>query len=323
MFNIRYMHRSFLSFSSRLQRLSAEGTLRAKASVRITSYLLHIPFVVPCCEILLFYLLDRRISRRCTSVDYTQVLSIYRRNTLVLQLYCLLCQSALPSSLLLYHNTSSVRRPWLPWWQTSIRYTHNVNWNAKYHGRFYASLVVKSDYYVLWDDDIGPARFWNERSLVYASANHSIVTANGRKLIPDSLHAILGKCNPSHYPPYEDSLGDGFPVMSDTTVDYGGHSWAFSRQTLIDMASMDPPSLSNSEDFHLSAAAFLRSGTNTVVLSQDFGNTDHYPDLFVNYYSVDSCASHMVAPREFLLERALIIADWIDSRGYVPVASRG
>ena len=312
----------YQSLVCRIKRLHAEGSLARKIGIRIRKALLRLPLIVPAYEYVLLNLLARRINRADRSRVYCQVLTLYKRNTLLLQIHALLRQTLLPSKVIIYQNSSISRRPWMPRGQNVILYTHNTNWNAKYHGRFYACLPVESDYYVLWDDDIGPGPLWNERCLNYVQSHDCIVTANGRGLIPDSVRNLVSDYQRYLHTPYELRLGDGLPIASDTVVDYGGHSWAFARSSLIDMASIDPPSLANSEDFHLSAASFVRSGTQTVVLSQDAKDADGYPDLFMNYYSVDAHASHKVATGNFMLERATIILKWIDCYGYIPVAER-
>jgi hypothetical protein len=251
------------------------------------------------------------------SHDYCQVLCVYKRSTLKNQIKCLLNQSSLPSQVLIYHNESHIRsKRYLARFKNGpqlIRYTHNSNWNAKYHGRFYACLAISSPWYIVWDDDIEPGSDWNICCLEKAREYAAIITANGR-IINKAWLLDFSASN------HEIGVGDGDPIGLDTLVDYGGHSWTFSRDQLIDMASIDPPSLDNSEDLHLSAAAYIRSKTNTITYCPR-GNSD-VPDVLKGRTGGDQYASFITRGESWGLERQSIIKKWITYNGFTPVADR-
>ncbi|WP_152669489.1 hypothetical protein [Synechococcus sp. GFB01] len=258
---------------------------------------------------------------KADGIKYCQVLTVYKRKNLALQLKCILEQALAPQSLLIYHNQSYVDIRLSRQAIKSVdvlRYTHNVNWNAKFHGRFYACLPVDAKFYIVWDDDIEPGRYWNQRCLDLMKNRNCIVTANGRIILQDALQSE--KLDDM----YELGYGDGSfrDLDKDTVVDYGGHSWAFRRKSLIDMASYDPPSLLNSEDFHISAASLLASGTETVVPSQQLSQPDFLPDKSMSRHGVDRHASYNTNTQEYMRERRRIIQSWINDMKYVPLLAR-
>ena len=248
--------------------------------------------------------------------SYCQVISCYRRDNLFIQLQALNQQLLTPTSVLIYQNERTV-----PTWfiaRLNLRFiplSPNVNWNAKYHGRFYACLAVFERLYIIWDDDILPGKRWNLRSVYKVLSENCIAVANGRTLRCSGIANLLDDGQVA-----ESSWGDGSIVAVDSVVDYGGHSWAFRRSTLVDMAAIDPPSLRNSEDFHISAAAYIKSGTLTYVLAQDPELRDQFPDCSFNRYSADKFATH--TSTGFHSERAQIISHWIQRLGFVPVMQR-
>ena len=317
----------FESTVKRYKRVRESGTLKAKLISRIGQKIPRIPIVSRLHEYILLSRLIHFVKVAEKKYEYCQVLNVYKRNTLAMQIKSLLRQSILPTKVIIYHNLSYLRSLWIPCRQDVVLYTHNPNWNAKYHGRFFNCLLVNLDYYVVWDDDINPGFLWNERTLELVREQGCIATANGRTLVPTRLDEIDFRyaqdiALPASYFDYEDHLGDGCSIDSNTIVDYGGHSWTFTRSTLIDMVSIEPPSLENSEDFHVSAAAYIRSGTKTIVLSQDPLFPSTYPDLSFNSLAADAHASHRISPASFLQERANIIQSWVVSHGFLPVAKR-
>jgi hypothetical protein len=268
-------------------------------------------------ETLVFKLEDLINSSSTKKADYCQVLCIYKRSTLADQVECLMKQTALPSKILIYHNSNHVKNKSYfssqRWESATIQYTHNENWNAKYHGRFYACLPVKSPWYIVWDDDLIPGKDWNRSCLDKAKRLSAIVTANGRILNPDWLNNFSVDL-------HEYGIGSFDPISQDTVVDYGGHAWTFARKNLIDMASIEPPSLTNSEDFHLSAASYIKSNTQTIVHSPL--GTDDVPDLLNGQWASDQHASWITRADSYQAERRMIIREWLQSYGYTPLAYR-
>lgn len=268
-------------------------------------------------ETLISKLEDLLNSSSTDKADYCQVLCIYKRSTLAEQIECLMQQTSLPSKILIYHNSNHIKHKIYfssqRWESATIQYTHNENWNAKYHGRFYACLPIKSPWYIVWDDDLIPGNDWNRSCLDKAKKFSAIVTANGRTLNPDWLNNFSIDL-------HEYGIGNFDSISQDIVVDYGGNTWTFARKNLIDMASIDPPSLSNSEDFHLSAASYIKSNTQTIVHSPL--GSDDVPDLLDNLWAGDQYASWITKAGSYEPERRMIIREWLQSYGYTPLAYR-
>lgn len=265
-------------------------------------------------------ILDRKVKSQSPNKNfsYIQVLNVYKRNYLADQLKCLSSQTLMPSKIVIYQNLSFVPRLLFANFFQNIFYTHNVNWNAKYHGRFHSVLTLLEDFYIFWDDDHEPGSDWNRYTLELSARHSAVVTANGRFIdysddtLPDSIRQIGVEFSRKK------------DIENNLVVDYGGHTWTFSRKTLEDMWSMFPYNLNNSEDLHVSAAAYLCSGTVTIVPAQLLSNPSRLPDktsLFSFHKSSDNFASHAVSPAAFSLERNSLACWWI-RKGFVPVSRR-
>lgn len=187
--------------------------------------------------------LDRKIQRQLESNKsrfYLQVLTVYRRPYLGDQIIALLEQSSPPSTILIYQNENHHDLTWMTKLDLEhVNITSNINWNSKYHGRFFAALMSEEEYIVIWDDDINPGREWNAYSVSVSQATQrSVVTANARILrkrqITDRIiynEIGIESCGTRNN-------GSTNPHL---LIDYGGHSWTFHKQSLLDMASMHPP----------------------------------------------------------------------------------
>lgn len=277
--------------------------------------------ILYCLEVFIWLaILDRKIKTHHSdpSLSYVQVLNIYKRRYLADQLKCLSRQTLPPRKLVIYQNSSFVPRLVFSRFFDNIYYTHNTNWNTKYHGRFSSVLVLPEKFYIFWDDDHEPGSEWNHYTLEVSAQSSSIVTANGR-FIKFSDHDVSGTL---HQNGIEFSRITDLP--SDCIVDYGGHTWTFSRQTLEDMWSILPVNLENSEDLHISAAAFLQSGTLTIVPAQRSSIPSRLPDrltAFSFHKSSDIYASHAICAGSFAAERNALAYWWI-RKGFVPVSRR-
>ncbi len=274
--------------------------------------------------ILLIYV-DNIIEGSRSSIDssgYAQVLNLYKRNSLGMQLFALFKQTRTPSKLLIYQNESYVQIAplWLVKRLKNVDITINRNWNAKYHGRFYASLMLEEPYIILWDDDISPGRKWNDLCVMASSSsNGAVVTGNGRLIEVVNSEELSIK-------QHGIELSQGVRTIPETIVDYGGHSWCFPSMAIPEMAGIRPPTHANSEDFHISAATYISSQRVTLVPAHSASNIDCVPDTSIfrpgsRKYAVDAHASHRLIS-EFANTRNKIIAKWISDYGYVPVTSR-
>lgn len=273
---------------------------------------------------ILLWLLDRKLQAQyeLTGHTYAQVICVYKRSYLSNQLKLVLSQSLLPTTLYIYQNQSYVCA-FPPFGASSLRnicFTHNRTWNAYYHGRFYVALMSQEPNIIIWDDDIQPGKMWNEYTLSKSKQySDAIITANGRIIVVD---------NPQQPSCIDEIMADkpfySGQSVDDTTVDYGGHSWTFPRSLLNTMASIEPPSLQNSEDFHISAAAYLNNKTLTIMPAQDPTNCDYCPENYLSGSRAWDChASYLSKDNsEWRRNRSSIIRAWISDYGYIPLKSR-
>ena len=84
------------SLVCRIRRLRAEGSLKKKIHIRISEALLRLPVIVPTYEYILLCLLAHRINLASNGIAYCQVVTLYKRNTLLLQIHAILRQTLLP-----------------------------------------------------------------------------------------------------------------------------------------------------------------------------------------------------------------------------------
>lgn len=265
--------------------------------------------------------------KKCKS-DFCLVLSSYRRRYLQEQLERVALQTLTPSKILIYHNYHPDRgeKDRLMEIPPSDRVlvTINNNWNAKYHGRFYACLGVDCEDFLILDDDVLPNKKWFELCINAVNRINCILTANGRLLQSDIIKTRNGAANINFEIPLElaNTISDTEPdLVRLTTVDYGGHSWACKKQSIEAMAFIRPPSLQNSEDLHISAAAYMKHGTTTLMPIIGRNMKDFYPDILTWERQCDSKASHMQQTQNFMSERLFLAEKWIDS-GFVCVKDR-
>lgn len=257
-----------------------------------------------------------------TGPTYAQVLCVFKRAYLRDQIRALLAQTVLPTTLFIYQNESHVRMA--PFSSLArlqaVRITQNVSWNSYYHGRFYVALLSHEPAIIVWDDDIIPGSHWNEYSIQKSNEyQNAIITANGRLL----ELASSGSSECSNELSTDDPLFDGRDVP-DTLVDYGGHSWTFPRCALNAMASYHPATLTNSEDFHISAAAYIQHGIPTVMPAQSCGNRHACPEDYLHGSKAwDRHASYLSKGKSsWKKERLAVINHWITHYLYKPVALR-
>ena len=268
--------------------------------------------------------IDRKLQAQYerTGLTYAQILCVYKRSYLSDQLKLVLNQSILPTTLYIYQNNSHVCAlpPFGIAGLQNICFTHNRTWNAYYHGRFYAALMSREPNVIIWDDDIQPGKKWNEYTLSKSKQyGDAIVTANGRILsVDNSQQTSCINETVADEPFYRGQ------AVSDTIVDYGGHSWTFPRYLLNTMASIDPPSLQNSEDFHISAAAYLKNKILTVMPAQEPHNHAFCPEYYLSGSRAwDRHASYLSKDNsDWKKTRSSIIRTWITQHGYIPLESR-
>ena len=254
------------------------------------------------------------------------ILSSYRRSYLFDQLKKIALQQLLPEKILIYSNyhPDSLERDILenidsPY--PNIFITLNKNWNAKFHGRFFAGLSIDASYYIVLDDDVLPYERWFELAFNIVRDGNCIITGNGRRILPDIFTRSNTIAPGENYEEGYEPFCLDIPGLSELyEVDYGGHSWAFSRSSLNAMSSVSPPSLNNSEDFHLSAAAYMVNNTRTLMPRLGIDYRKFWPDVCDYTRAADCNASHKLFGH-FTETRFKIISMWVQE-GYKPLLRR-
>lgn len=270
---------------------------------------------------------------------YTIVLNVYKRRYLSDQLECLLKQSSQPSYILIHQNGSFCYRYLaicINLFANSnlIKLTHHANWNTKYHGRIMMSVFFETDFVVMWDDDLTPEKGWNELTLKLANDNNCVVTANGRVYfteedlaVHDDVYRLFPRINNEICIEPESILLDQYKDINTKPfllIDYGGHSWTFSSKVLEMILSHKPLDLKNSEDLHISAAAYLHSNINTIMPFNVPNNSRCFSNSFFNKLKgVDLHASHRIKKNRtvFLQQRFSHFIYWVQ-KGFLPLFKR-
>lgn len=263
----------------------------------------------------------KKLNQSCDPESkYTQVLNVYKRNSLLLQLERLLSQDTQPARLLIYQNDSHISfgRLFESLKLSNILYTKNHNWNTYYHGRFYnAFLAAETDYIIFWDDDLFPQDSWNSHCLSLSESLNAIITSNGRILsLPDTIELSYPKKG-SQYCLEPQYL---YPVLNPIEVDYGGHSWCLRKDWLHTMFYHRSPSYTNSEDFHISASCYIELGIKTFMSSQQSSYASTSNQVFIAFEN-DQHSSFKHLHSQFTTERDRIAGEWV-AQGYTPVLLR-
>lgn len=204
------------------------------------------------------------------SDEYVIVLTVWKRQTLEMQLQMLQAQSVLKRHgtvmhVIIFHNGNhiDVRQTWSAG-QTAgmrIQYVHSLA-HTGYYGRFVAPLLsitrAQDPYWFVFDDDVifGDRYLENCKRVVDGGA---LCTRNGRFVSRsgDGWEENLG-CSPRGWQ-------EGMQVTWDNDVvyDFGGHIWAGRMSWLRTAWNNPPPTLENLEDYWISAVLQAQHGIPT------------------------------------------------------------
>jgi len=127
--------------------------------------------------------------------------------------------------------------------------------NWKYHGRFAAGLLARTEFIAIFDDDTIPGRKWFENCLATIKLGH------------DGILGSAGVILQSPYYVKHERVGwNGTPPNQEVKeVDLVGHSWFFRREYLRYFWDQEPLSWDNGEDIHFSYVAQKLGNINTFV----------------------------------------------------------
>ena len=180
------------------------------------------------------------------------------------------------------------------------------NHNFKYHGRFALSLMAKTKYVAIFDDDTIPNNKWFENCLKYADQKYILGTTG-----------VLFKGE--QYNPNEKIGWNGINNKELTVVDLVGHAWFLKTEYLKYLWSKPAISFETGEDMQLSSFAYMEDGIETAVPPHPPEDKDLWGSDFNKgwTYGNDTKASHWTATpnRNF-------VASELQKMGYTKVIDR-
>lgn len=187
------------------------------------------------------------------------VLTLYKRDTINIQLKALLNQSIKPKVIFIWQNESHVDLKIHEDIKNAykdigieINHIHSKTKNFKFHGRFTVPLLMDTDYVAIFDDDTIPGSRWLENCIFHIKKFNCIIGANGRTINNQETLGELG-------------FGDGSEISSSIYVDFVGHCWFFKREWSHFMWSFQPSTFENGEDIHFAASAYIKGGIRCMV----------------------------------------------------------
>ena len=217
--------------------------------------------------------------------EITVVLTVFRRQSLQVQLDAVLDQTMPVAAIFVWQNGHHVdvtdvvqsyqqrraRHPELH--LPPLTHLHSSA-NLRFHARFLVPLIATTQYTSVWDDDVRPQARWLQHCVTTSQRFHgAIVGHNGRFVVgvgPDGLVNQTG-------------VGESCSNRRDVVVDFVGHTWTFPTHAASYMWEQTAPgsTLLTLEDMQFSAAA-QRHGVLTVVPAQSLaagtcGNSHRAP----------------------------------------------
>jgi len=183
------------------------------------------------------------------------VLTAYKRNYFKQQLDSLVNQSIVPEKIVIFNN-GDLDLNYLKEEYPTLSII-NSDLNTKFWGRFAIANLFNTEYVLMLDDDIIPARLWVENCLRLCSDKNAIITGNGRN-IDNSV-----------------CWGDSGNVSEDTKVAFGGHSWFYKKEWLKYFLCEQPLNYYTGEDITFSALCKIKGNIETWIPKQEGETSSH------------------------------------------------
>jgi len=240
------------------------------------------------------------------------ILTVYKRETLELQLRTIFDQSWKPNEILIWQNESHINMSpsteCLAAYAAAgipLRHIHSKQFNFKFHGRFTLPLLLTTDYVAIFDDDTPPGPLWLENCLQTSLEFNCAVGGNGRNIATVDPITLTGT--------------EGFQARAGAQkVDFIGHCWFFKQKWIKHMWAHAPSTLENGEDIHFSASLSL-VGIPSYCPSQPVDQPGCWGDIMPQYHG-DAHASYKKPGHT--AERNDIINHWI-KKGWKLLISEG
>jgi len=233
--------------------------------------------------------------------DITVILNVYNRGyTLEQQLAAVKAQTyrIQDENIWIWYNkgTNPQAMPQNPKHRTFV-----CNQNTKFHGRFAAALLAKTEYVALLDDDIIPGTRWFENCV------DSIEKCNG--ILGGSGVTIKAKGYQQHV---KHGWNGNIKPLQITRVDLVGHAWFMKTEWLKYMWYEKPFSWDNGEDIMFSYLCQKYGGINTFVPPHPHNDLTLWSNVDGNRYGSDKNASFINNPNHYA-ERDFVCAKCIDN----------
>lgn len=130
--------------------------------------------------------------------------------------------------------------------------TYKSNWNTKFWGRFMISLLIRTEYVSIFDDDVLPNNNWFNNCINSINIKEGLYGGSGVVLLKDS------------YNPNKKIGWNGLHSEKIEKVDLVGHAWFFKQKWSKYLWYENPYSWDNGEDIMFS------------YLLQKYGNINTY-----------------------------------------------
>lgn len=158
------------------------------------------------------------------------------------------------------------------------------NHNTKFHGRFTAALLARTEYVAMLDDDIIPGKRWFENCI------KSIKECNG--ILGGSGVTIKTKS----YQPYSKTGWNGIQSNGIERVDLVGHAWFFKQEWAKYMWYEKPVSWDNGEDIMFSYLCQKHGGINTFVPPHPINDSELWSNIDGGTMGNDANATYIHNP---------------------------
>jgi hypothetical protein len=234
--------------------------------------------------------------------DITVILNVYNRPyTLEKQIEAVKKQViGIPDeNIWIWYNKGKGEQP-LP--KNPKHRTFQCNENTKFHGRFAAAMLARTEYVALFDDDVIPGSYWFKNCLESMSTVEGIYGTTGVLLQ-----------GPTYQPNHKVGW-NGYRNPTIQLVDLVGHAWFFKKKWLKYMWFEEPVTWDNGEDIMFSYLCQKYGKINTYVpphvdgLFDQWGN-DPSKD---NGWGSDENATWLHTPTHFGL-RDQVVKHCIDN----------
>lgn len=230
--------------------------------------------------------------------DITCVLNVYRRiEYLDYQIESLLNQTIKPSEIIIWINSHEDNKN-----LNREKYSNfkiiDCNFNWKYHGRFSAAMLAKTEYVALFDDDTIPGKKWFENCLLNIKKYNGIMGGAG---------IILNSST------YADHVRSGWPIKNKDIqeVDLVGHSWFLKKEWLKYFWNEEPATWENGEDIQLSYLCQKYGNIKTYCPPHPEYDKELHSSLAGEVFGSDKKASYINYGSEFYRQRDQIIQKYI------------